>query len=62
MNAKHFLNKPKKFKQLFFNRKMIVTVFQNSRSTLFNEFIEPGTTVKVAIYCDTLHKPRRVTK
>jgi len=52
-------NKPKKFKQTFNNRKVMATVFWDQKGVLLVEFMEPGTTINAAVYCDTLRRLRR---
>ncbi|XP_046407890.1 histone-lysine N-methyltransferase SETMAR-like [Ischnura elegans] len=52
-------NKPKKFKQTFNNRKTMATVFWDQQGVLLVEFMEPGTTITAAVYCETLRRLRR---
>uniref|UniRef100_A0A2S2QK27 Histone-lysine N-methyltransferase SETMAR n=1 Tax=Sipha flava TaxID=143950 RepID=A0A2S2QK27_9HEMI len=52
-------NKPKKFKQTFSNRKVMATVFWDQKGPLLVEFMQPGTTINAAVYCQTLQHLRR---
>lgn len=52
-------NKPKKFKQTFNNRKTMATVFWDQQGVLLVEFMQPGTTITAAVYCETLQRLRR---
>lgn len=52
-------NRPKKFKQTFNNRKIMATVFWDQKGVLLVEFMQPGTTITSAVYCETLRRLRR---
>lgn len=52
-------NKPKKFKQTLSNRKLMATVFWDCKGPLLVEFMDPGTTITAATYCETLKRLRR---
>ena len=52
-------NKPKKWKQTFSKRKMMVTVFWDRKGILLTEFMTPGTTITSEVYYETLKKLRR---
>jgi histone-lysine N-methyltransferase SETMAR len=52
-------NKPKKFKQMFSNRKVRATVFWDRKGVLLVNFMEPGTTINADVYCQTLRRLRR---
>jgi histone-lysine N-methyltransferase SETMAR len=55
----HSPNKPRKFKQLLANRKLMATVFWDRKGLLFIKFMEPQTTITSETYCETLKKLRR---
>lgn len=55
----HSPNKPKKFKQTFNNRKVMATVFWDEKGVLLVEFMQPGTKINAAVYCETLRRLRR---
>ena len=52
-------NKPKKFKQILSNRKIMATVFWDRKGILLTQFMAPGTTITSEVYCEMLHKLRR---
>lgn len=37
----------------------MATVYWDSKGILLTKFMEPGTTINAAFYCETLHKLRR---
>jgi histone-lysine N-methyltransferase SETMAR len=55
----HSLLKPRKFKQLLSNRKLMAAVFWDRKGVVLIEFMEPGTTITSQMYCETLKKLRR---
>lgn len=52
-------NKPKKARQTFSARKVMATVFWDAQGILLVEFMERGTTITSAVYCETMKKLRR---
>jgi hypothetical protein len=50
----HPPNKPKKFKQIVFARKLIVTVFWYRKGVPMVKFVQQGTIVISEVYCKTL--------
>lgn len=53
------LPKPKKFKQTFSTQKLVTRVFCDCFGVLLVEFMEPGTTIMSAVYCEALNRLRR---
>jgi hypothetical protein len=51
----HSPNKPKKFEQTS-ARKLMATVFWDSKGMLMVEFVKQGTTITSEVYCETLKK------
>lgn len=51
--------KPKKTRQSFSTRKIMVTVFWDAKGILLVDFMERGTTITSAVYCETLKRLRR---
>jgi hypothetical protein len=49
----------KKFKQTISTRKIMCTVFWDSKGFLLVEFLPQGSTIHASVYCDTLKKLRR---
>jgi hypothetical protein len=49
----HSPNKPRKFKQLLANRKLMAAVFWDRKGVLLIEVMEPGTTITSEMYCET---------
>lgn len=52
-------SKPKKARQSFSARKLMATVFWDAKGILLVEFMERGTTITSAVYCETLKRLRR---
>uniref|UniRef100_A0A1B6I6U6 Mariner Mos1 transposase n=1 Tax=Homalodisca liturata TaxID=320908 RepID=A0A1B6I6U6_9HEMI len=53
-------SKPKKACQSFLARKLMAKVFWDAKGILLVEFMERGTTITAAAYCETLKRLRRV--
>jgi hypothetical protein len=49
----HSSNKPKKFKQTLFARKLMATVFWDRKELLMVEFMQQGTTITSETYWET---------
>lgn len=52
-------NKPKKVRQTLSTRKLMATVFWDAKGILLVDFMERGTTITSAVYCETLNRLRR---
>jgi hypothetical protein len=52
-------NKPKRFTQTLSARKLMATVFWDTKGVLIVEFVQQGTTLTSEVYCETLKKLRR---
>jgi hypothetical protein len=50
----HSPNKPKRFKEMLFARKLMAAVFWDRKGVLMLEFMQQGTTITSEVYCETL--------
>jgi histone-lysine N-methyltransferase SETMAR len=55
----HSPNKPRKLKQTLSARKLMATVFWDTKGVLMVDFMLQGTTITSEVYCETLKKLRR---
>jgi hypothetical protein len=59
VDAHTFTKKPRKFKQTLSARKLLATVFWDTKGVLLVDFMPQGTTITSEVYCETLKKLQR---